>query len=601
MSKTTLLIATMVLFPLYLLSQVKDDFSDGNFCKNPAWTGDTTHFEVNGYGQLQLKSAGSDTSCLFTPGWKGKQTEWSFWLKMAFNTSLNNHARFYLGTGSYIQGNSGTSLFLQAGGSSDSIIIYRMEEGNAEVFFHWPRLKTGKSLNTLRFRITLDSSGQWNFFADSTGGREYEKYGEIKDARQFTNDGIGIYCRYTSSNSGKIYFDDIYQGPVLEDTVPPQLISANFDDSSTLCLVFGEKIDTSCILGKENFSLKKHDEISIQPYVDSENQKEIYLRINYPDKLFFIDTLLLKNIKDLSGNRLCISSVPIAYYIPGICGKGDMAINEVLFDPDHSGCRFIEITNCSSKLIDLSGLIAGAVKEGVDTSWSGIISAEKRMLSPGDLYAICSDPEALCARYFNHDELKIADPGDFPSMDSDTGSVFLMETANGICIDRIMYGNGMHFPFLSETSGVSLERMDPGSGSTNPANWHSASETSGFASPGMANSRSSAGRGEDLDIGLSGTCITPDNDGRDDLLEIRVNRIEPGSLIRIRIFNDSGLEVRSVADSVQASEGGMFVWDGTSASGSRVAAGYYIVLVECISQSGSHKSSKLPVAVLSSL
>lgn len=51
----------IVLTGLSISAQINDDFSDGDFTENPAWTGTDTIFIVNANKQLQLNAVRADT------------------------------------------------------------------------------------------------------------------------------------------------------------------------------------------------------------------------------------------------------------------------------------------------------------------------------------------------------------------------------------------------------------------------------------------------------------------------------------------------------------------------------------------------------------
>ena len=100
---------------------------------------------------------------------------------------------------------------------------------------------------------------------------------------------------------------------------------------------------------------------------------------------------------------------------------------------------------------------------------------------------------------------------------------------------------------------------------------------------------------------MSGTVITPDNDGKDDFLFIKVSGVEPGTLLSLRIFDLKGNLVKTIANSSDISENALFTWDGTGDNNRVVPMGYYVVFEESISISGKHSTSKKAVAVAQKL
>ena len=123
----------LLLLPLVTLSQVVDNFSDGDFTNNPTWTGETTEFIVNTAFQLQLTatipfSGPSDTAYLSTPNSKIDETEWQFWVKISFATSANNHGRVYLVSDQSNLEGPLNGYFVQLGDygdGKDSISLYK--------------------------------------------------------------------------------------------------------------------------------------------------------------------------------------------------------------------------------------------------------------------------------------------------------------------------------------------------------------------------------------------------------------------------------------------------------------------------------------------
>jgi len=590
-----------ILIPLALHAQVRDDFSDGNFTSNPEWTGDTSAFTVNSQHQLQLNSSGSDTSCLVTQGFALASREWSFWIKMSFNTSLNNYARIYLGSDTRdLKGNT-NAIYIQAGGSGDSLVLFRQNGSVCLPMFKFPYLRTNHSVNVLRIRICRDSAGNWDLYADSTGGNSLVRYGSFSDKGLVPSAWLGVYCRYTSSNSGKFWFDDFYAGEIIHDTIPPRLISYGFSDSLTIRMKFSENIDSTCLITDSNFSLKNNPEKILKAYISSSDQSTLFIQINTKQNGFFCDSLKIKKIPDFSHNFLTDTCVFLCYYIPASCLPGDILINEVLFNPDAAGSRFIEVINHSDKAIDLHTLSAGIAKGSETARQFKILSETGRMLLPGDYFVITADSEKLCSRYNVPFPGRISVPYPFPSMNRDSGSIVLITNADSAIIDEMQYNDNMQLAFLENTEGVSLERLDPQLPSGLRANWQSASGTSGFASPGYENSHYAADPEKGIDIQLSSALISPDNDGKDDFLYIRLNKVEEGTLVTLRIFDIRGNLVRTLCSSGTASENSLFVWDGTGDNKRRVQMGYYILLSESLSISGRYSRVKKAIAVAEKL
>ena len=150
------------------MTQVVDDFTDGNFTINPTWVGDTECFEVNTSGQLHLHATGSDTAILTTQNSMIGKTEWDFWIKLSFNTSANNFARVYLVADHTDLKGDIDGYYLQVGGSNDSIEFVRQNGTVRTVLFRGSQAFTGNSVNMIRIKVIHDISGVWHLLTDNT-------------------------------------------------------------------------------------------------------------------------------------------------------------------------------------------------------------------------------------------------------------------------------------------------------------------------------------------------------------------------------------------------------------------------------------------------
>jgi len=143
-------------------SQVYDDFSDGNFFSNPEWKGDTSQFKITTSSAippemkpaLQLDGVDADTTFLYLENTLIANTEWRFWIKLSFNTSVNNFARVYLVSDQAELEGSLNGYFVQIGGSNDSIALYKQTGLYSEKIITSTNAYTGNSTNVLRIKVT---------------------------------------------------------------------------------------------------------------------------------------------------------------------------------------------------------------------------------------------------------------------------------------------------------------------------------------------------------------------------------------------------------------------------------------------------------------
>jgi hypothetical protein len=204
-----------------LTAQVSDNFSDGDFTKDPTWTGDTASFEVNSALQLHLKGAGTDTAWLTTIYQSSMATCWKFWVKLSLNTSQNNYARIYLNADQDHLDQPINSYFIQIGGADDSIRFIQQTGISLVSLCCIPGFATNHTQQEMRFNIFRDTSGIWSVRIDTTGGSTYITAGVFTEKSLMPGGWLGVWCKYTASNASRFYFDDFYAGPPTPDTLPP--------------------------------------------------------------------------------------------------------------------------------------------------------------------------------------------------------------------------------------------------------------------------------------------------------------------------------------------------------------------------------------------
>ncbi|MCX6269047.1 MAG: lamin tail domain-containing protein [Bacteroidetes bacterium] len=349
-------IVNIVCISFIASAQVTDDFSDGNFTKNPAWTGDTTQFEINSSGQLHLLSAGSDTSVLFTRYSAAKNMEWRFWMKLSFNTSSNNHAKIYLAADTTALSSIVNACFLQAGGGDDSLFIMKQSGASVIKLFRFKSYRMLHTTNTLRFKITCDDSGRWEAMIDTTGGYNYFSDGTFYDDSGFTSHWFGFMCRYTSSNATKFYFDDLYIGPIRYDTVSPEILAVEATTAKVLQITCSEAVQKEGAENPDNYLFPDGGFRLDSVKTDVHHPELAFIFLHDSLVQGTIGSLGIRNITDLSGNQLPDTIVPFYYYLPKAY---DVVIHEIMSDPDPPvglpDGEFAELYNRSEFTINLQG------------------------------------------------------------------------------------------------------------------------------------------------------------------------------------------------------------------------------------------------------
>lgn len=296
------------------------------------------------------------------------------------------------------------------------------------------------------------------------------------------------------------------------------------------------------------------------------------------------------DIKDFAGNK--IQKLGSVFGLPEASASGDILFNELLFNPLPGDPDYIELFNSSEKVIDASRLLLVSVNDGAgDTSQVCSVSYEKRCIMPGTYYAITTNKTRISDRYFSSDPEYLFGSVSLPSMSDDKGHLILfnMELEK---IDEVFYSEKMHFSLLSGFEGVALEKTGPRQKSGESFNWHSASESSGWGTPGAPNSVYIELPVTSDRVFLSSSKITPDNDGIEDFLKIDLSLKGNGNIVSVLVFDEMGNYIKKIGVNMLAGPETSLIWDGTADDGTTVNTGIYIVFITLYDDTGKTEKWK---------
>jgi hypothetical protein len=478
--KTTKMKTRLLLYSLFLsihtFSQVTDQFSDGNFTANPRWVGDTSQLEVNSSFQLHIASTGSDTSSLWVQNARIKDTEWQLWVKLSFNTSANNHARIYLTANTRNPAEPLNGYYLQVGGSDDSLAFFKQTGNVHQLLFKGSQAFTGQSTNQLRVKVVHDHAGIWHLYTDPTGNSMFSEEGSILDTTVSYSAWFGLFCKYTTSNATKFYFDDVYVGPIIVDSTAPEVVSVEVATDRELLVTFSETLDEETSERAGNYTTTGYGE-PLLARLDSINPQQVLLTFASPFQDEHCDTLRIHDVTDLAGNTLVTTMKSFCHYR---VKTFDIVINEIMADPDPpSGlpsAEYAELFNRTPYPINLKDWTFGA--------GSTVKIIPDKVIQPND-YLILTGGEEL-SLYGNSVDLFTAG-----STLTNDGTTLLLKNEMGRVIHTVTYSIDWYNNTLKETGGWSLEMIDPNNPCGCNENWSASNDPLG-GTPGGLNSISQA-------------------------------------------------------------------------------------------------------------
>jgi hypothetical protein len=304
--------------------------------------------------------------------------------------------------------------------------------------------------------------------------------------------------------------------------------------------------------------------------------------------------LTVNGLADECGNKSPVSHHEFWYYLPK---AGDLLISEVLFNPFPGGVDFVEIYNHSGRKVNMADVYLGSMDDSNKIKLLYPLRESSLVLFDTQYAAYTSDSSVLLKNYYSACPECIFKMEKFPAYNLDEGWVVLLNKELEI-IDEFHYLESMHHPMIGDVKGISLERSSFSKNTNDPLNWHSASATVGFATPGYQNSELDIVTKPSEIVIFEPKIFSPNDDGINDRFQIKLSPGESGSVVNIRIYNENGLEIRRLANNLMIGSQDVVEWDGTTENHQKAKLGIYIVQVELFGLQSGKKQFK-SVCVLS--
>jgi len=470
-----LLFLSVILIPAFNYAQLTDNFSDGDFSSNPVWVGDANSFKVNTGLQLQLNASGDGIATLSTSSSMLQDMEWNFWVKLSFSPSDNNLSRIYLTSNSSDLKGALSGYYIKLGetGGNDAIELVKQTGSQHAVIC---RGVDGVLANpfAIRIKVIRNLGGIWKIYTDALGGFNYQLQATGTDNTHVSGSYMGVYCKYTSSNSTKYFFDDFYAGSVIIDKTPPSILSVSLSAKNKIKVTFSEPLDIASSTSTSNYVTSPGTILPIAASQDNTDPSVIHLSYatDFTSDVAFL--LKISNVKDLAGNAISVTQLPFSWHQ---VKQFDVLVNEIMADPSPviklPDAEYIELYNRSVFPVNLNG-------------WKLLLGSTEKLLPdyilPAGGYLIVCDDNAK-PQFESYGS--VIDFSSFAIVNS--GSTIVLKDSDGNIIHSISYSDSWYKEAFKKEGGWSLEMIDPLNPCGEASNWAASKHESG-GTPGRLNS-----------------------------------------------------------------------------------------------------------------
>ena len=364
------------------------------------------------------------------------------------------------------------------------------------------------------------------------------------------------------------------------DAIQPEetVLLTSIQREDTIKLIFSENLLFNTTIDDSKIIIDGKEHINYAIYA---NEIHIYSTNGKTVELNNFQTCDFKPINLLTKVHTTLSPVP-----------GDIVINEILFAPDDEGIEFLELYNNSNKPFDLRDLLLVSKREDNSVKNSEKVTLQHQSFLPGEYFVLCDEEFFILQKHPHLTKRQVIEMK-LPALTNDFGYFELMY--NGIALDSIKYTPEYHTNFYDLTKGISLERIDSETDGTKKESWRSSSSYH-YATPGKRNSQQYLKGNTEFKISLKEKSFSPNGDGYRDQLSFDLTA-PSGTAISVRIFDENGQIINSLAEYAFLGYENNFVWDGLDANASLVAPGFYIIAVNFYQENSREKLLKKAIAV----
>jgi gliding motility-associated-like protein len=472
-----LLLGILGILTFPLQAQFTDSFSDGELDNNPKWIYNTSDFEVLSGRLKTLNSNGSAVKYGISTLANYDSAEIYVWeFQYGINPSSANYTEFWVNADTVVE-KAKNGYFIRAGNTKDEISLYRMVNGTATEILSGTDGELNKTNSHYRVWLekNLDSVSLYRKdLINNTTQKEGTIY--LPDLKGGKYVGIHVIQNGTSA-IGKHFFDNIYIGEKIKDTMAPRMVKAAFIYPNKISVTFNETIKD---IQSQQFSLTVNGTSQGNPSVvfpDFASPEKCTLQFAQHLTTNVNCTLSNQGTPDIADNASGLHTINFISVFADTATLNDLIFTELMSVPAPSVGflpeeEYLELYNRSNKWISLKNYKLSDRSSSVTLPDSVI---------PPQTYFTISKNTAL-----KLDTLGVwVGVSTLPSLNNDN-DYFTLFNHRGEKICAIEYFSSWHTDALKAKGGWSLERIDNAYYCINDNNWRSNQSNGG--TPGQPNS-----------------------------------------------------------------------------------------------------------------
>jgi hypothetical protein len=293
--------------------------------------------------------------------------------------------------------------------------------------------------------------------------------------------------------------------------------------------------------------------------------------------------LSLSSEKSTPGKENSVVNIPDG-------SRNDMAINEIMFDPNIGNNEFLEFINLKKDSLNIGGW---SIEDQHANKY--ILSDSNFVIGPDEYFILAADSSVL--KGYNIYDYRNKSVLNVSSLGLTTEELVLLKDLRGNVIDSVYYSEKWHNSNFINTKGRSLERINPWLGSNDRYNWNTCVDSKG-ATPGAKNSIYTNNNTVNSGITVKPNPFSPDNDGYEDCTIINYSLRTSVSQVNIKIYDSHGRLVRVLSNNMASGTTGSVIFDGLGDDRMPLRMGIYIVFLEAVNSStGADEILKTTVVV----